>query len=154
MISTHGVTALALMPAVAKLFLGDQSTSWACLRGSTCVNFEYPNTGAFSLVLQDRKKLVPARVLHCTGQPVVLDHPFDVQAFHRDSTVAVYQFGRDLVMPITASISNMRVHLSYTATLFFRLLLPFFFRLRLRLSTCSLRKAFLSGCIVGSCSPS
>lgn len=76
---------------------------------------------------KEGKKLVPSRIQHRTGKPVVPQHPFDVEAFHSDSTLAIAQFGCNLVMLIAAGISNtgMKVSDPYKSFFFENDLLSF-----------------------------
>ena len=89
MISMRGISTVAFMPSLVERLFDDQPASRTCLRGSTRIHFKNSDTGAFSLVFQNSKKLVPTSVLYRTCKPVVPQHSFDVEAFHSDCAVAI-----------------------------------------------------------------
>jgi hypothetical protein len=70
-------------------------------------------------VFEDCKKLALTRVFNCTGKPAVPQHPLDIEAFHSNYAVAIYQFDGDLVMLITAGIGNTGIKVPYPYALFF-----------------------------------
>jgi hypothetical protein len=77
-------------------------------------------------MFEDGKELIPASILHRTSKPVVPRYSPNIKAFHSDRTVAVYQFGCNLVMLIATSVSEASVDLSHSCTLLFTAIAAFF----------------------------
>ena len=66
-----------------------------------------PATGACCLVRQDDEERAPPRVTDALRQMMVLDHSTDVQIFHFDALVLIYQ----LYCLFEMKISSLPLHL-------------------------------------------
>ena len=99
------------MPALAQLLVYLASASAAFLTCVPGVDPHNPDTGAFSLVLQLAQEAAPRDILNRTGQPVVLDHPLDVQVLHSDQPVTTRQVQRHLEMMLAPQIRNASMRL-------------------------------------------
>lgn len=71
------------------------------------IHSRHRDTGSFSLVSQDRQEATPCGVRDCPAEPVVPDHSANVQAFHRDQTVATDQVQRSFVMMFTPLVGDV-----------------------------------------------
>lgn len=99
------------MHTFGQLFQDDRTAATALLACSTSRDLHDRNTGTLSLVFQRRQEAAPGGVRNRTAQPVVPEHPSDVQAFHRDETVATAQFQSSLVSVISPQVRNPGVQL-------------------------------------------
>lgn len=80
----------------------------------TCVFRVYTyhsDTSTFSLVSQDALERCPSNVRDRTGESTVLDHTFDVQAFHSNHPVSTDQFIRSFEVKLSANILYFSVKL-------------------------------------------
>lgn len=130
------------MPALGqklRLYLSAVVAFLTCVFG---INSDDLNTGSFSLVLEDFKELAPASVLNATGQPVVLEHVGNVQAFHSDKPVAINQIQRGLVVMFPAAVCNSCVQLGDDSNGFLAILSTTLFPADATLFSTKLRKFF------------
>ena len=79
----------------------------ASLRSSPRIHSHHRDTGSFSLVSQDRQEAAPSGILDCPAEPVVPDHSANVQAFHRDQTVATDQVQSSFMMMLTPLVGDV-----------------------------------------------
>ena len=87
----------------------DTVTVAAFLCCALWINTYHLSAGPFCLVGEDTEKLAPASVGDTTSQPMVPDKSLDVQAFHGDDPISVYQSAGDLVVHVLSCISDFRV---------------------------------------------
>jgi len=73
------------------------------------VDFYDRNTGTFGLVSQRCQEASPRGIGNRPTQPMVPDHPLDVQALHRDEAVATAQIQGSLVSVVASQILNFSV---------------------------------------------
>lgn len=74
-----------------------------------CVNQYHLTAGTCSLAYQDLREGIPSCIADTASQPVVLQHPFDVQALRSDDAVSVDQRTRNLVVEVATSVADLRV---------------------------------------------
>src|SRR6516165_1999301 len=105
------VTTVARVPAVGKLLPNFYATFSTELRGSCGIDFYNHGTGTLSLVREDHPKVIPANIGYRLGQPVVPQHPTDIEALHREQTIAINQSINNLVVILTSHIANTSMQL-------------------------------------------
>lgn len=74
-----------------------------------CVDFNHLSAGTFSLTAQDFDKLAPASINNASRQPVIPNHPADVQAFHSDERASINQSFRHLLVHILPLVADFSV---------------------------------------------
>ena len=79
----------------------------AILRRVGRIHFDYPATGAFSLVRQDRSELTPSGVTNALGEMMIFHHPFNIQIFDGNRVEFSHDIKRRLVVEIRASALNL-----------------------------------------------
>lgn len=84
-----------------------RSASTALLTRTPRIYRNHSGTGAFSLVSQDHQEAAPCGIRNCPAEPVVPDHPLDIQALHRDQTVATNQFQSCFIMMLAPLVRDM-----------------------------------------------
>jgi len=91
-------------------FLSDfSSTSTAHLACASRINFHHCDTGAFSLVSQDRQETAPGSIRDCSTEPAVPEHPCDVQVFHCDQSMATDQIQCGFMMVISTFVCDFSI---------------------------------------------
>jgi hypothetical protein len=115
MIPVQGQPAMrAVMPANVEALAYLLFAAIAPLACATGINFHDLNTGAFSLLFEDAQESGPTGILDRTGKPAVPEHPFDVQAFRSDKSVATDQVQRNLMAMMVPQVANAAVQFSET----------------------------------------
>lgn len=99
-----------VMPTYREVFVYLLAATAALLACASGIDFHNRSTGFFGFVLQDANETGPTGVTDRAGQPAVLDHPSDVQAFHSDQAVATDQTTSDLMMMLAPQIANADIH--------------------------------------------
>lgn len=103
----------------------DRRAAVAAFLASACrVHSDDLDPGAFSLVFEDAQETAPGSVADMSSQPVVLDHPSDAQAFHRDDSVAAYEGERDFVVVVASLLANASVEAPKSGDGFLSVLAP------------------------------
>lgn len=92
------------MLSLRQLFAYLASAAAALLTCVSGVDLHKPDTGAISLVFQRAQESAPRGILNRLGQPVVLEHPLDVQVLRSDKPETTYQVQRYFVMVFTPEI--------------------------------------------------
>ena len=91
------------------------SAAATSLAGPSSVDLHHRNTGTLSLLFQDRQEAVPGSIRNCSGQPAVLEHLPDVQAFHSDKPEATYEVKRGFVRVVVSKIIEFDVNAAKAA---------------------------------------
>lgn len=99
---TVGAGVHALRQGLA-YFAAATTALYACSCGTY---FHDLRTGSFGLVAKNVHEAGPASIGDRTSQPVVLDHPLDVQALHRDQSVRSDEIQSGLVMMLPSEIRD------------------------------------------------
>ena len=108
LVSMQGQTAIRADVLTDREALADRlSATRTLLRSAPRIHFHHCDTGAFGLVSQDHEEAAPGGIHDCPAEPVVPDHPSDVQAFHRDQAVATDQVQSGLVMMIAPLVGDV-----------------------------------------------
>jgi len=94
------------MQALGKILSYFLTASAALLARPTGIDLHHGSAGLFSLVLQDAQKPAPAGIRDRAGQPAVLEHIGDAQAFRRDEPIAMNKSFRNLVMMLPPQIPD------------------------------------------------
>jgi len=97
------------VPPLAQLLADYSSAPAAPLTGVPGIDPHKPRTGSFSLVLQRAQEAPPGNILNRAGQPVVLDHPTDVQVLHSNKPIATNKLQRHLMMLLAPQIGDTSV---------------------------------------------
>jgi hypothetical protein len=108
-------------------FFDRRSAPATLLAGACGVYSDDLDSGTFSLVLENLQEAAPCSVADVASQPVILDHPSDAQAFHRDGSVVAYEGKRNLVVVISALLANMSMNATQLDDGFFSILATEFF---------------------------
>jgi hypothetical protein len=93
-------------------FLDRCSTAAAFLAGACWIDSDNLDTGTFSLAFEDANEAAPGSITDRASQPVIPDHPSDVQAFHRDDSEAAHKIERYFVVVIAPLFTNAEVDTS------------------------------------------
>jgi hypothetical protein len=94
----------ALVPANREVFTNLAAATAALLACATGIDFHNYNTSFFSFVFQYVHEAAPSGIRDCPGQPVVPEHPLDVQAFDSDQTIGKDQTTGDLKVMLAANV--------------------------------------------------
>jgi len=143
-ISVRCVSTLATVPTFAQDLLFYLTAFRTRLRGVARIYFFVSKTGACSLVLQYRQEAGPAGVRHRSRQSVILDHPSDVQALHRKSSVAANQVHCDFVMCVSSRIRDFQVQPRNGSALFRSTARSFFLPAQAALSNSEFTEVWLN----------
>src|SRR5713226_722549 len=80
------------------------------------VNLDEGTPVPLGLVVQLAHKFAPAHITDGLGEAVVLNHVLDLQALDTYDLVLAYELRRELVLVISASISNTCMDFGHLAT--------------------------------------
>lgn len=100
----------AIVPAVAQ-GLPDLCPAHARLACPPRINHQHLAPGAFSLGAKYLLEARPSGISNRSGQPAVLEHPLDVQAFRSDQTESTNQTNSHLVVVFLAKVGHTGVQL-------------------------------------------
>lgn len=104
-------TMRTIMPANREVFAYLSVAAAAFLACSPGVNFHEHDASLFSFASERCQKNGPTSIGNRTSQPVVLEHPDDVQAFHSDEPVSTDQTISDLMMMFPSQVPYPSMHL-------------------------------------------
>src|SRR5262249_47823967 len=106
-VSMQGEPAMRTVVPPDGEILADKGTAAAALLARPPrIHFHVGDPRTLSLGSQRKKEARPAGIADRSGQPVVLEHPPDVQALDRDEPVATDQLQGDLVVMLLAEPSH------------------------------------------------
>jgi len=78
----------AIVLANRQVFMNRLAAAAALLGCPPGIDFHDLHAGSFGLAVQNADEAVPASIGNRSVEPVILKHPLDVKAFHRDETVS------------------------------------------------------------------
>ena len=107
----HRATTFAPAPAFGKLLPNFCTTVRTYLRRSCGIYFYDHGTSPFSLVPEDPPEVVPANIGYRPGQPVVPQHPSDIEALHSEPTIAVHQSISNFIVILAPQLANASMQL-------------------------------------------
>lgn len=81
----------------------------AFLCSALWINADNLSASFFRFAAQECDEVVPSSITNTTSQPVVPEHPLDIQAFNSDGVVSVDQSSSDLVVHVHSGISHLSV---------------------------------------------
>ena len=111
-VSVQNNSAGAAVDTFLEKFLDDRATPGTLLACPARIYLKQSHPGSFSLGFEYRDELAPASVTDRSGQPIVPEHPQDVQALNRDQAEATHQKIGNLVRMFPTQVGDPRVLLS------------------------------------------